>query len=71
MPTLLLVVGVAFGPIAAAMAFAITFEEWSRHRLSRPELIKRFAANGARYARAFRGAVARRRLLITSAIAPH
>jgi len=41
MPTMLLVVGVVFGPIAAAMAFAITYEEWSHHGLSPPELIKR------------------------------
>jgi hypothetical protein len=41
MPALLFIIGIVFGPLAAVMAFAITYEEWSHHGLSRPELIKR------------------------------
>lgn len=41
MGNLLLVVGLAFAPLAAAMAFVITYEEWSHHGLSRADLIKR------------------------------
>jgi hypothetical protein len=41
MPTVPLVVGIIFGPLPAAMAFVITYEEWSHHGLARPELIKR------------------------------
>ena len=41
MPTVLFLIGIIFGPLAAAMAFVITYEEWSHHGLPRPELIKR------------------------------
>jgi hypothetical protein len=41
MGNLLLVIGIAFAPLAAAMAFAITYEEWSHHGLRRTDLIKR------------------------------
>jgi hypothetical protein len=40
-PNVLLVLGVAFAPLAAAMAFVITYEEWSHHGLARADLIKR------------------------------
>ncbi|MBI4492836.1 MAG: hypothetical protein HY690_08605 [Chloroflexi bacterium] len=36
-----LVIGLAFSPIAAAMAFLITYEEWSHHQLPRAEVLKR------------------------------
>lgn len=41
MGQLFLVIGLVFSPIAAAMAFLITYEEWSHHGLSRGELLKR------------------------------
>jgi len=41
MPTVLFVIGIIFGPLAAAMAFVITYEECSHHGLARPELMKR------------------------------
>jgi hypothetical protein len=41
MGNLLLVIGIAFAPLAGAMAFVITYEEWSHHGLGRADLIKR------------------------------
>lgn len=38
---LTLAIGLVFAPIAAAMAFVITYEEWSHHQLPRTEVLKR------------------------------
>lgn len=35
-----LLIGAVFGGLAALMAFLITYEEHSRHRLSRPMLLR-------------------------------
>jgi hypothetical protein len=36
-----LLIGLVFAPLAAVMAFVITYIEWERHQLPRAELIAR------------------------------
>ena len=36
-----MIVGAVFAPIAATMAFAVTYEEWSHHGVQRRELLMR------------------------------
>lgn len=36
-----LVIALAFLPIASSMAFLITYEEWSHHRIPRKERLRR------------------------------
>ena len=40
MISLLVAIGAIFSPLAAAMAFLITYEEYSHHGLSRAQLIR-------------------------------
>jgi hypothetical protein len=52
MATLLVVIGVVFAPLAAAMAYLITYEEWSRHQLPRGQVVRR-SLHGAAVALGF------------------
>jgi hypothetical protein len=38
---LFLLIGMAFAPLGAAMAFVITYEEWTHHHVSQREMLVR------------------------------
>ena len=46
MLSLFLIIGAIFGPIAGAMAYLTTYEEYSHHHLARRDLIGRSLTTG-------------------------
>jgi hypothetical protein len=40
MSALLVVLGLIFAPLAAVMAYVITYEEWSRHQLPHEQVVR-------------------------------